>query len=253
MKIISWNINGLRAVLKRGALDWFEEEDFDILCLQETKGQPPQLQQLPFNLVKLINYYAYFHSAAKKGYSGVAVYTKIKPTKVENSLGIRRFDNEGRFLKLKFPEFILINLYLPHGGRGKENLDYKLVVYNFLLNYLAKTKKQKVILIGDFNIAHKEIDLARPEQNKNNIMFTQEERKQIDRIIELGFTDTLRKFHKEGGCYTWWLYQLREKDIGWRIDYAFTSKSLTPQLKKAFILSAIKGSDHCPIGIEIEV
>lgn len=249
MKIISWNVNGLRTAHKKGFLNWLNKTRADIVCLQETKAQPGQL---PFYILKPASYHSYFHSAIKKGYSGVAVYSKRKPLAVKRKLGLRRFDQEGRLLQLKFSNFILINLYLPHGGRKKENLNYKLTVYSYLFKYLNNWREKEVLLIGDFNVAYREIDLARPEQNKNNIMFTPEERKQIDKLIKLGFTDTFRKFHKEGGNYTWWLYQLRDQNIGWRIDYAFASKSLAPKVKKAFILSKIKGSDHCPIGVEIK-
>jgi exodeoxyribonuclease-3 len=250
VKILSWNVNGLRAIYKKGFWEWFEKIKADIVCLQETKIQE---EQLSFDLVKLKNYSSFFNSASKKGYSGVGVFSKKKPLEIKRKLGLERFDNEGRFLELQYPEFTLINLYLPHGGRQKENLAYKLKVYDYLLKYLQKMNKQKLILIGDFNIAHQEIDLARPKQNKNNIMFTLKEREQIEKLIELGFTDSFRKFHKEGGHYTWWPYlaNARERNLGWRIDYAFVSKKLTPNLKKSFILSQVKGSDHCPIGIEI--
>lgn len=160
---------------------------------------------------------------------------------------------EGRFLKLTFPRFTLINFYLPHGGRKKENLDYKLKVYDFLLNYLSKLVNEKVILSGDFNIAHEDIDLARPKQNQNNIMFTPEERKKIDNLIQLGYVDTFRIFNQEGGNYTWWSYMAgaRERNLGWRIDYLFVSPGLKQDLKSAFILQEIAGSDHCPIGLTV--
>ena len=250
MKIISWNVNGLRSIYKKGFLDWLGESGADIVCLQEVRAHQDQLTP---DLVKPENYKVCFNPAIKKGYAGTAVYTKKKPLIIEKEMGIKRFDQEGRMLKLKYPEFTLINLYLPHGGRQKENLDYKLEVYQYLLNYLEKIKNENLILLGDFNIAHKEIDLARPKENKNNIMFTPEERKQIDKIIDLGFTDTFRKFHKEEGYYTWWPYfaNARERNLGWRIDYAFVTKTLTSKLKEAFILHKVMGSDHCPIGIEI--
>ena len=250
MKIVSWNVNGLRAIYKKGFWEWFEEINPDIVCLQETKIQD---EQLSFDLVKLKNYSSFFNSASKKGYSGVGVFSKKKPLAIKRKLGLKRFDDEGRFLELKYPDFTLINLYLPHGGRQKENLAYKLKVYQSLFKYLQKMNKQKLILIGDFNIAHQEIDLARPKQNKNNIMFTPKEREQIDKLIKLGFTDSFRKFHNDGGHYTWWPYlaKARERNLGWRIDYAFVSKKLVPNLKKSFILSQVQGSDHCPIGIEI--
>jgi len=250
MKIISWNVNGLRAVYRKNFLEWLDKTNTDIICLQEIKIQ---FEQLPPELANPQNYYSFFNFADKKGYSGVAIYVRKKPLSIENKLGMKKFDTEGRILKLEFPKFLLINIYLPHGGRQKENLDYKLRVYKYLLNYLKKIKSKNSILIGDFNVAHQEIDLARPKDNKNNIMFTPEERKQIDRIIELGFIDSYRKFHKDNGHYTWWPYfvNARERNLGWRIDYSFISKSLITKLKKAFILNKVKGSDHCPIGIEI--
>ncbi|MFH1461108.1 MAG: exodeoxyribonuclease III, partial [Patescibacteria group bacterium] len=185
MKILSWNVNGIRAIAQRNFSKWLKNSRADIICLQEIKAQK---DQIPQDLINLKGYYSYFNFALKKGYSGVAVYTKEKPIRVNYQLGLKRFDQEGRILKREYPDFTLINLYLPHGGRGKENLGYKLECYAKLLSFLEKTKN--TILIGDFNIAHQEIDLARPKNNKNNIMFTPEERKQIDNLISLGFTDT---------------------------------------------------------------
>lgn len=250
MKIVSWNVNGLRSIYKKGFLKWFDKIKAGIVCLQETRVFQ---KELPLDLLRIKNYHLYFNEAEKKGYAGVAVYTKEKPLKVESKLGLERFDQEGRILKLEYSDFILINLYLPHGGRSKENLDYKLEVYKHLLKYFQKIKDKNVILAGDFNIAHQEIDLARPEENKNNIMFTQEERDQIEKIIKLGFKDSFRMFNKEGGNYTWWPYfvNARERNLGWRIDYIFISKSLSQNVKNASILKKIMGSDHCPIEIEI--
>lgn len=250
VKIISWNVNGLRAVYKRNFLTWFKETNADIVCLQEIKASK---EQLPSDLINIPDYHPYFNCAVKPGYSGVAVYTKQKPIATETKIGLKRFDEEGRVLKLIFPEFTLFNLYVPHGGRQKENLNYKLDVYDYLLNLFEKMRGERVILIGDFNVAHKEIDLARPKQNQKNIMFTQEEREQLDKFIALGFTDSFRKFHPEGGHYTWWPYfaNARERNIGWRIDYAFFSKHLSTKMKEAFILPQVKGSDHCPIGLKI--
>lgn len=250
MKILSWNVNGLRSVYKKGFLDWLEKSGADIVCLQETKAQK---EQLPTPLLKTKNYHAFFNSATKKGYSGVAVYSRVKPLGVKRRLGFKQFDNEGRLLELKYPGFTLINLYLPHGSRDKSKLPYKLKSYQFLLKKLAKIKNRKVILIGDFNIAHTELDLARPQQNKNNVMFTPEERDRLTQLVNLGFIDTFRKFNKEGGHYTWWPYyaNARQRNLGWRLDCAFVSKKLAPNLKKAFILPKVVGSDHCPIGIQI--
>lgn len=250
MKILSWNVNGIRAVYKKNFLKWLTNSKADIICLQEIKAQQ---EQLPEDLLAVSGYHLYLNSAVKKGYSGVAVYTKQKPKKAEYKLGLKRFDQEGRIIKLKYSSFTLINLYLPHGGREKENLGYKLEAYQYLFNYLRRNKRENIILIGDFNVAHQEIDLVRPKQNKDNIMFTLEERKRIDRLIDLGFTDTFRKFNKEKGNYTWWsyAYNARERNLGWRIDYVFTSKEITPKVKGAFILNKINISDHCPIGIEL--
>ena len=250
MKIVSWNVNGIRAVAKKGFLKWFKNIKAEIVCLQEIKAQP---EQIPIDLIKFKNYQVFFNPAQKKGYAGVMVYTKKEPLKIKTKLGMRRFDKEGRMLHLKYFNFDLINLYLPQGGRQKENLDYKLEVYQHVFKYLEKIKSKKIILIGDFNIAHQDIDLARPKQNQNNTMFTPKERKQIDKIIKTGFTDTFRYFYKKTRCYTWWpyAYQARQRNLGWRIDHVFVSKKLVPELKKAFIFSQVKGSDHCPIGIEI--
>ncbi|MDD3098594.1 MAG: exodeoxyribonuclease III [Candidatus Pacebacteria bacterium] len=249
MKIISWNINGLRSIYKKGFLKWLKEVDADILCLQETRVQ---WEELSADFLNLKNYNIYFSQSSKKGYAGVAIYTKEKPLLVEKKLGLQRFDKEGRILKIKYSNFTLINLYLPHGGRSKENLPYKLKVYNQLLKYLEKIKNEKFILTGDFNIAHQEIDLARPEENKNNIMFTQKEKDQIEKIIGLGFKDSFRMFNQEGGNYTWWPYfaNARARNLGWRIDYIFVSNSFSKNIKNAFILNNITGSDHCPVGIE---
>jgi len=250
MKIISWNVNGIRAAVKKGFLEWFQKSKADIICLQEVRAN---LEQMPTNLVKPHGYYAYFNVAHKKGYSGVAVYTKKKPIKVTYKLGMKRFDQEGRILNLKYKDFTLINIYLPHGGRQKENLDYKLKAYQYLSNYLKENKDKCIILTGDFNIAHQEIDLARPKQNYNNTMFTVEERRQIDKIISMNLVDTFRAFNKKGGNYTWWanFANARNRNLGWRIDYVFVSQKLIPNLKKTFILPKVKGSDHCPVGIEI--
>jgi exodeoxyribonuclease-3 len=249
MKIISWNVNGLRAVYKRNFLDWFKNEDADFVCLQEIKIQDITL---PDELLNIKGYHAFFNFAQKPGYSGTAIYAKQKPLSITKKFGSKRFDSEGRFIQLEYSNFLLTNFYFPHGGRQKENLNYKLEVYKKLFGYLHKNRNQ--ILAGDFNIAHKEIDLARPKQNRDNIMFTPEERKQIDKIIGLKFSDTFRLFNKGNGNYTWWPYMAnaRARNLGWRIDYVFTSRNLSKKVKKAFILKDVLGSDHCPVGIEIE-
>ncbi len=250
MKIISWNVNGLRAVHGRGFLAWLRGTGADIVCLQEVKAQE---DQLPPELHNPPGYRSYFNSGERKGYSGVACYVREEPLSVGRRFGLERFDAEGRMLELRYPLFTLVNLYVPQGGRAKENLPYKLEFYERLIGFMRRLRHERVAFIGDFNIAHEEIDLARPKENRNSIMFTPEERKQIDAVVELGYADSFRTFHREGGHYTWWPYfaQARQRNLGWRIDYAFTSPSLTPELKDAFIWSDVKGSDHCPVGIEL--
>ena len=250
MKVISLNVNGMRSAYRKGLLDFISKERSDIICLQEIKAQK---DDLPKELLNLKGYYSFFNPAEKKGYSGVAVYTRKKPVLVNTKLGIKRFDKEGRFLELKYPSFTLLNFYLPHGGRQKENLNYKLEVYREVLKRVEKLKNKNAILIGDFNIAHNEVDLARPRQNRNNIMFTLEERKQIDLLLQLGFVDSFRYFYNEPGYYTWWPYafQARERNIGWRIDYGFLSKRISKTLRRASIYSGVFYSDHCPIGLNL--
>ncbi len=252
MQIISWNVNGLRAAYKKGFCRFVEKEDADFYCLQEIKANK---DQLPSDLVNPKGYYSYFNSAQKRGYSGVVVYAKKKPISIVRKIGIKKFNNEGRYLELKYPNFTLINIYIPHGGRQKENLKYKLLVYEKIHNKLSHLKNKKVIFIGDFNIAHTEKDLERPKQNQKNIMFTPEERKQIDIILNFGFVDSFRKFHNKKGNYTWWPYAFnaRERNLGWRIDYGFVSRKLTNKLKTAHIYTNTKGSDHCPIGMGLAI
>jgi exodeoxyribonuclease-3 len=249
MNIFSWNINGLKSILKCNFLDWIKISKADIVCLQEIKMR---LDEMKATLLKPKDFFFYFNCGKRKGMWGVGVLTKEKPKKVKAKIGSERFDNEGRFLELKYPQFTLINFYAPHGGRKKENLNYKFEVYKEFLKYLKERKSENLIIAGDFNIAHKEIDLARPKENENNTMFTLKEREQIDKIIKLGFVDTFRYFHKDGGNYTWWPYSFngKKRNLGWRIDYIFVSKSLVPKLKNAFIMKEVESSDHCPIGIE---
>jgi len=243
-------VNGLRSVYEKGGFGLINKLNPDIFCFQEIKTQ---LDPLKAVLLKPKGYFLYFNCSKRKGMWGVAVLTRKKPIEIKSKIGMERFEKEGRFLELKYSRFILINFYAPHGGRKKENLDYKLKVFEKFLKYLEKIKNENVILAGDLNVAHKEIDLARPKENENNTMFTLKERAKIDKIIKLGFFDSFREFCKEGGHFTWWPYgfRARERNLGWRIDYIFVSKPLLPKLKDAFILSEVKGSDHCPVGIEI--
>lgn len=250
MKIVSWNVNGLRSVCRKNFLTWLPTSDIDIICLQEIKVN---ICQLDSEVTEIKDYNFICNSAIKKGYSGTAIYSKEKPINVKKHIGFEKFDNEGRYIESHFKNFILINIYLPHGGRQKEKLDYKLLCYKYLLKRLKSLKNKNVIITGDFNIAHHEIDLERPKSNKNNIMFTEKEREQITDIIKLGYIDSFRKYNVEGGHYTWWPYlaSARERNIGWRIDYIFTSNSLDKKIKKANICKNIFGSDHCPIEIDL--
>lgn len=251
MKIISWNVNGLRSVYKKGFFDFLKKENADIVCLQEIKIDQANL--FP-EIVNPLGYTSFYNPAGKKGYAGVAVYSRVKPEQIERKTGLVRFDNEGRALILEFPHFTLLNLYMPHGGRQKENLPYKLDCYNFLFDFL-RNKLGPSVLIGDFNIAHKEIDLARPKVNQKNTMFTPKERKMLDNLISLDYLDSFRIFNNETGYYTWWPYRkgLREKNVGWRIDYSFVNRVFAPAVKEAYILKEVKGSDHCPIVLELKL
>ncbi|MDD2646383.1 MAG: exodeoxyribonuclease III [Patescibacteria group bacterium] len=248
MKILSWNVNGLRSVYKKGLIKSLKSLKPDIVCFQEIKAQE---SDIPHILLKYQGYFSYLNLAERKGYSGIIILAKKAPLKIINKLGLKRFDQEGRFLELVYSDFILINIYMPHGSRDKKNLKYKLKVYKYFLNHLKKIKNKKIIICGDFNIAHEDIDLARPKSNRHNIMFTSPERKQISDLINLKFIDTFRNFNQEGGYYTWWPYfaKARQRNLGWRIDYIFISKNLIKRLRGAYIYSKVLGSDHCPIGV----
>jgi exodeoxyribonuclease III len=254
VRIISWNVNGLRSVLRKGFLDWVKKESPDILCLQEIKIQE---SEIPFDLIYLDGYNACFNTSERKGYSGVVVYSKVKPSYMKKKLNLGEFDREGRLLEIKFPEFILMNIYIPHGARDKSKISYKMEVFRKLQEDLDRrmANGENIILAGDFNIAHEEIDLARPKGNINNTMFTFPERMQIERILKLGFVDSFREFHKEGENYSWWPYyqNARERNLGWRIDYIFISGSLKAKLMNSFILTDVNGSDHCPVGIDLNI
>lgn len=245
MKIISWNVNGIRAACGHGFWEAFKNFDADIICLQEVKAFE---HEIPRDLFSPSNGYELItNSSQTPGRAGVAVFTKIKPDSVETKIGLEPFDCEGRYLKLKISNFKLVNLYLPHGGRAKEHLPYKLEVYDYLAGKLDAD-----IIVGDFNIAHDERDLARPKENKNNIMFTAEERERLDKLTA-GFKDTFRIFVKDGGHYSWWPYyrEARARNLGWRLDYIFAAGSLAPRVKNAFILPEVACSDHSPVGADL--
>jgi exodeoxyribonuclease-3 len=251
-RLLSWNVNGLRAIAKKGFRQWLLESSPDILCIQETKSHPEQLDE---DLLDIDGYHAHFAAAERKGYSGVAIYSREKPKRV-TGLGIQRFDIEGRSLIAEFDRFTLFNIYYPNGKASNERLQYKMDFYDaFLQVALARHQAgQSLVICGDVNTAHQPIDLARPKENETVSGFLPEERAWIDQFLSHGFYDTFRLFNQEAGQYTWWDYKTRarERNIGWRLDYFFISQDLKSCLNSAFILSDVTGSDHCPIGIEIK-
>ncbi|MCK4365839.1 MAG: exodeoxyribonuclease III [Thermoplasmatales archaeon] len=253
MKILSWNVNGIRAADKKGLFEWFKTESPDILCLQEIKALP---EQVPPYLRNTPGYNIFYNSAERKGYSGVATFSKEKPIDVKKGFGIEKFDVEGRVIITEFPSFTLFNIYYPNGKKNQERLDYKLDFYDTFLGYAdnLKAEGKNIVVCGDFNTAHKEIDLSRPKENSKISGFLPVERAWIDTFIDHGYVDTFRHFNKEPNQYSWWDMKsgARERNVGWRIDYFFVNKEFLPHVKKAFIMQAVMGSDHCPIGIEIE-
>ena len=250
MKIISWNVNGIRAIIKKGFYDFIDEYKPDILCLQETKAHPEQVD------IKLNQYpYQFWNSAEKKGYSGTAIFSKKEPLSVKNNIGIDKHDNEGRVIAVEFEDYFLVTVYTPNSKRELLRLEYRAQEWDVdFLKYLKKLEEEKpVIFCGDLNVAHKEIDLKNPKTNKRNAGFTDEERLGFDNYIESGFIDTFREFEKGEGHYTWWSYMFnsRAKNVGWRIDYFCISQILRSKLAKSYILKDVMGSDHAPVAIEI--
>lgn len=251
MKLISWNVNGLRACMKKGFMDYFNRENSDIFCIQETKIQEGQVN------LELEGYYKYWNYAVKKGYSGTAVFTKSKPISVKYGIEIDEYDQEGRVITLEFEKFYLIDAYTPNSCRELERLDYRMSWEDIFLKYMKRLDNSKpVILCGDLNVAHEEIDLKNPETNRKNAGFTDEERQKMTNMLESGFIDTFRYLYpQKEQAYTWWSYmrKARERNSGWRIDYFIISERLKDFLKDSIIHSDIMGSDHCPIVLEMSV
>lgn len=250
MKFISWNVNGIRACLTKGFMDFFKEVDADIFCLQETKVQEGQVE------LDIPEYKQYWNYAEKKGYSGTAIFTKKEPLSVSYGLGIEEHDKEGRVITLEFEDFYFITVYTPNSKTELERLDYRMVWEDEFRKYMQELEKNKpVIVCGDLNVAHKEIDLKNPKTNRNNAGFTDEERNKFTELMNAGFIDTFRYFYPEQeGIYSWWSYRFkaREKNAGWRIDYFLTSGSMKDRLLSAKIHTEILGSDHCPIELQIK-
>jgi exodeoxyribonuclease-3 len=250
MKLLSWNVNGLRAIVRKGGFDFLESERPDVLCLQETRAAAEQVGPI---LPEMPN--QYWNPAQKAGYSGTACFSRIQALDVRRGMGRVEHDGEGRLLTLTFPAFHLVNVYTPNSQRGLLRLSYRQQWDRDFRNYLLALEKSKpVVFCGDLNVAHEEIDLAHPEANRSNAGFTDEERREFGEHLAAGFIDTFREFCKEGGHYTWWstVTRARERNTGWRIDYFCISRSLQPALRNAFILPQIMGSDHCPVGIVLD-
>lgn len=252
-RFLSWNVNGLRAVEKKGFLQWLEKTSPDILALQETKAWR---EQLPASLLEVKGYHFYISQPQRKGYSGVAVYTKEKPLNVSFSLGSKEFDDEGRLILLEYPSFYFITVYFPNGGQGPQRVDYKLRYYAAFLKLCKKLSKQKmVITCGDVNTAHKPIDLEHPKENEDTTGFLPQERAWLDKFFTQGLIDIFRQFNKEPRQYTWWDYKTaaRTRNVGWRLDYFMLDKTAAKRVKDAYILSDVYGSDHAPAGIDIDL
>ena len=250
MKLISWNVNGIRAAIGKGFANFFEQVNADIFCIQETKMQEGQID------LNYAGYTTYLNSAIKKGYSGTAIFTKEKPLSVTYGIGKEEHDQEGRVITAEYKEFYLVNCYTPNSKRELERLDYRMVWEDEMRNYLKKLDATKpVILCGDLNVAHEEIDIKNPKTNHHNAGFTDEERNKMTELLTAGFTDSFRHLYPtKTDSYTWWSYMrdARSKNVGWRIDYFIVSNRIAPNIQEATIYSEIMGSDHCPVGLEIQ-
>jgi exodeoxyribonuclease-3 len=244
LRLFSWNVNGIRACARKGFAAWLAEESPDVLLLQEVKAKP---EQVPEGIAD--GYNSYWFPAEKPGYSGTSILSKAKPERVQRGMAAKRFDDEGRVITALYPEFTLVNVYAPQGSRDQSKIPFKLDFYRVLLDYLAGIDGP-IVLGGDFNVAREARDLARPNENVNNTMFTPAERKAIHNVVLAGFADSFRELHGEGGAYTWWPYygNVRERNVGWRIDYFFTKGVAA---REAFMMRDVPGSDHCPIGLRL--
>ena len=250
MKLISWNVNGIRACVNKGFIDFFNIIDADIFCIQETKCQKGQIE------LEFEGYESYWNSAEKKGYSGTAIFTKIKPLTIKYGIGKEEHDKEGRVITLEFDKFYMVNIYTPNSKRELERLDYRMIWEDEIKKYLLHLNKIKpVIMCGDLNVAHKEIDLKNPKTNRHNAGFTDEERNKMTELLDAGFTDSFRyKYPDKENEYSWWSYmgRAREKNVGWRIDYFIVSNDIAKKIKDATIHQEVYGSDHCPVELIID-
>lgn len=253
VEIICWNVNGIRAVARHGFLEWLHSESPDILCIQETRAHPGQLDEI---LRNPSGYYTYWNYPEKKGYGGVATFTKEEPLGVHTTAGVEELDIEGRIIVSKHREFTLLNVYFPNGKKDEYRLKYKLDFYDRFFDFVEslRQKNNKLIICGDFNTAHQEIDIARPKENRNISGFLPIERAWMDKLVANGYVDIFRQLNKEPHHYTWWdpKTRARERNVGWRIDYFFVTKNLLEFISKAFIMPEVTGSDHCPVGIVVK-
>jgi exodeoxyribonuclease III len=251
-KLLTWNVNGIRAACRAGFLNWFENEQADIVCLQEIKATPEQLEEI---VIHPLGYHSFWNPAQKPGYSGVALYTKREPLEVTLGIGIPEIDYEGRVIVAKYPEFVLLNAYFPNSQREHARLGYKLKFCEQILNFCnqLKSQGQNVVLCGDLNIAHNDIDLKNPKSNMNNAGFLPEERAWMDVLLNQGYVDGFRNFVKDPGHYTWWSYRpgVRENNIGWRLDYFIVNQEFKDRLQIVSHHPMVKGSDHCPVMMEL--
>ena len=254
LRLLSWNVNGLRAIYKKGFVDWLKRDLPDVLCLQETKVAD---DQVPAELKCLPGYFSYFGSGDRKGRDGVALFSKTEPLSVKYTLGLEGFDDEHRAIVADYGGFLIFNVYFPNGKASPERLEYKLKFYDLFLEHIDRLKAigRRIVICGDINTAHKEIDLARPKANEKVSGFLPEERAWMDRLVEKGFLDTFRIFHAKGENYSWWdlKTRARERNVGWRIDYFFVSENLRDSVSSAFILKEVTGADHCPVGIKLDI
>jgi len=254
MRLVSWNVNGIRAAAKRGLAEWLRASDADVFCLQETKAHPDQVDE---SLRKPEGFSTYWAFAERRGYSGVALFLRGQPLEVTSGLGIPRFDTEGRVITARYPQFLLFNVYFPNGKMSDERLKYKMDFYEEFLGRLVDLKShgERIVVCGDYNTAHKEIDLSHPKENVKVSGFLPEEREWMDRLVAHGFVDTFRMFHTDGGHYTWWdlKTRARERNIGWRLDYFFVSDDLAGAVRDAAIHPDVFGSDHCPVSLTLDV
>lgn len=254
MNLYSWNVNGIRAAQKKGFLEWLNETAPDVVSIQETKAHPGQLDA---GLAQPSGYHAFWASAERKGYSGVALFSRIKPESIQLGLGIEEYDREGRTIIAEYRDFVLVSAYFPNGSRDHSRVPFKLAYSEVFLETCNRIRDERksVVFCGDVNTAHREIDLARPKQNQNTTGFLPEERAWIDRVLEAGYVDTFRSFYPDlTDAYSWWAYWggARDRNVGWRLDYFFVSKDLTPNLRASRIHSNVMGSDHCPVSVELE-